>query len=390
VRLPSVSEAPAAVRPSPTYRLATPDDIPAISKLHRGAPEALYRHEYWTRMPEKAAFMTAWLGGELVGTQAFIPYVMHVDGQPMLTGRSERTLVSSTLRGGNVFQMMMHGCVEHGTAHGEQFFWGATTTAIRAFKKTGFLRVTGHRRYLTAGVSARNVARAYRDRGTRPSFSPSELARVARTRDAGAAVRYAKSAWAPLSVAARALAGRAGTRRDEGYEVRATAVPDVALDPLYEALRGPKGRMFRIGLEPDFFDWMVVQGRHATKTWVALRGGEPRAYLIGLFDDPVEARVLDFAAADEDAFALVVDQFRAAADAGGQAFMRAIVNPLCPQQATAIRGLRRAGFTPLYTGGNSVVRAGRYEDMNVLAEPSAWYITDLWFLTSADDTGPSE
>ena len=102
-----MSEAPAtgvsAPRPTLSYRLAEPADIAAISALHAGAPESLYRHEYWTYLQDRAVFMTAWSERQLVGTQAFIPYHMHVDGRRMLTGRSERTLVSPTQRGGNVF-----------------------------------------------------------------------------------------------------------------------------------------------------------------------------------------------------------------------------------------------------------------------------------------------
>jgi len=381
---------PAAPRPNVVYRPAEPSDIPAISAFHRGAPEALYRHEYWTHMPDRAIFMTAWNGAELVGTQAFMPYHMVVDGERMLTGRSERTLVSSTMRGGNVFQMMMRGCVDGGAARGHEFSWGATTQAIKAFKRTGFYHLTGHRRFMTAGVSRRNLARWWANRSGRPSFSPAAMLKVARTKDMPTAVRYAKAFWGPVSIASRAFAGGG---RVAGLSLTSSQVPEVsleALDAFYETLRGPRGRMFRLGLEPDFFDWMIVQGRHDTRCWFATRGGEIRAYLIGLFDDPVEGRVLDFAAIDAEAFAMCLDAFRAACDEAGCAFMRAIVNPQCAFQEMPARVLRRAGFLPFYTGGNSVVRPGRYEDMNVLAEPSAWYITDLWFLTSRDDPGASD
>lgn len=377
-------------KPNVVYRPAEPSDIPAISAFHRGAPEALYRHEYWTHMPDRSIFMTAWNGADLVGTQAFMPYHMVMDGERMLTGRSERTLVSSTMRGGNVFQMLMRGCVEGGAARGHQFSWGATTQAIKAFKRTGFYHLTGHRRFMTAGVSRRNLSRWYADRGKRPSMSPAAMLRVARAKDMPTAVRYAKTFWGPVSIATRAFSG--GTHPG-AWEVAATQVPEVpveAIDAFYEALRGPRGRMFRMGHEPALYEWMLVQGRNETRSWFAMKGGEIRAYLIGLFNDPVEGRVLDFGALDADAFAVCLDAFRAACDEAGCAFMRAIVNPQCAFQDTPTRVLRRAGFLPLYTGGNSVVRPGHYEDLNVLAEPSAWYITDLWFLTSRDDPGAAE
>ena len=97
------------------YVEAGPEDIERINAFHGFTDRSVLEHEYWTYLADRSVFCLALDGERVVGTQAFVPYELRVNGRTMLTGRSERTLVSPDYRSQGVFGGLVDFCVRRGS-----------------------------------------------------------------------------------------------------------------------------------------------------------------------------------------------------------------------------------------------------------------------------------
>lgn len=364
------------------YVEATRGDIERIAAFHGFSHAGMLEHEFFSRPSDQSVLFMALDGEEVIGTQAFIAHEMNVNGRTMMTGRSERSLVSPRYRGQDVFVKLVEHCVRRGTEKGSQFFWGAATDATRAFKRAGFLSITGHRQYLVAAVGGRQYFSTILSGERLKALRPSSLIGAVRRRDRGEAIYYAQLALSPASAAFR-LAGLVTkpSREAAGILEQPRSIDDI--NGLYARLRG-RGSLMHLQHSASFHQWLLDEANHRTRWFFAYRAGELAAYVCLDIGDPVSSRIVDFAATDKPAFRLVLEEARAASREAGCAFMTAACNQRCPAQKALYATFAAAGFVPSLRGGRSVVQPGAYKDMNMLAEPGTWYMTDFWFMLYRD------
>ena len=362
------------------YLEATMRDVDAIGRFNDITEPELYYHEYWSHMPGRSVLMSAWEEEKIIGVQALIAYFLNVNGKKILTGKSERTLVSPAYRGRDVWSNLMEGCIERGEERGHEFFWGASTPAVKAFKKLGFFHIQGHRRRLLSVVKLSRVTKIMRSPEHKVPINPWVAYQTLRQRDLEQGLKYMRIMASIYSSSYNTLNARIlRSGSDNKFELVNLPKSYGDIYDLYQEIRGNNSNLIWLHQDEAFCDWAFHLGRNPVTRWYAYKNGKLRGYLYGLFEDSL-ARILDFAAADADAFNCLLGGFRRACLEGGQIFIEATVNPLCPQQQIPIQCLKSNGFFTAYTGGTTVVRIGKYKDMNILGDPRCFYMTDLWSL----------
>jgi GNAT superfamily N-acetyltransferase len=360
------------------YVEAGPQDIERVGAF-LGFPDLkCLEHEYWTYLSDLSVLFIALDGERVIGTQAFVPHEVYVNGRLTLTGRSERTMVSPDYRGQDVFANLIDHCVQRGTEKGHQFFWGASTAATKAFRRAGFLHMTGHREYLIAAASPQRVASYLMSPGRSFSLRPKDVLKTVRTRDRKNALEYAKIALTPLSLAARVpLLARAALTRDTGIELTTSVKNEGDIDALYARLRR-RAPFVHLKHSSAFHRWLLDDGNHNARWFFAYRADDLAAYACLNLTDPSTGTLVDFAAIDNTAFRLVLEAARHEVSDAGRAFVTAICNPHNAAQRALYPAFYAGGFIPSFRGGNSVIRPGAFKDMSVLAEAASFYMTDFW------------
>ena len=355
-------------------------DVEAIGQFNNITEPGLYHHEYWSYLPGHSVLMAARDEEKVIGVQALIAYYMNINGCKILTGKSERTLVSSKYRGGDIWANLMEICIEKGTNRGHEFFWGSNTSAVKAFKKVGFIHISGHRQRLLSAVSLSRVIKLMFSSNRPVPLSPIKAYRTLRSRNLEQGLEYMRliaSIYSTLFNAAH-FHFQCFDSKDR-FELENCPRSYDDIHNLYQEIRGDKCDLLWLHQDEAFCDWAFRLGGNPVKRWFAYENGKLRAYLYGIFDNSL-ARILDFAAADADAFKCLLGCFHQTCIEEGQIFMEVTVNPLCPQQIIPIKCLKGNGFLAAYTGGNTVVKPGRYKDIKILGNPQCLYITDLWSL----------
>lgn len=135
-------------------RIANKFDIDKILEFNRIESEELKSEFFCTKLGENSCFFIIENvdTGEILGTQGYIGYPMYVKGESILTGRSERTLLSQKLRGGGWFNKLILSCDEYFEKRKASFIWG-NTSALKAFSKSNFSCKTNFRSYCVLGYS---------------------------------------------------------------------------------------------------------------------------------------------------------------------------------------------------------------------------------------------
>ncbi len=366
------------------YVEAQPQDLDRLESFLGPAFRAVYEHEYRSSGADRSVLCMALDGERVIGTQAFIPYELVINGRRMLTGRSERTLVSPEYRGQDVFANLMNLCCERGREKGHQFFWGASTPAVKAFMRSGFLHLTGHREYLVAAVSS-SAAAHYLRSSTRPIPLGFRAALRALRGGEAAALEYFKLGTTPVSIVSRAVGRirRGFARRDVVITTEERREGD--LDALLERLRGKQSSVV-IPHDRPFLGWVFDQGQNDGTWLLAYEGDELTGFVCVSMNDPFTATIVDFAAADAASLRGLLMAARAEADRRGRAFLLTVCNPLNALQRPLLRGFWEAGFVRSFrAGGTSVIRPGAYQDMSILSNPAPWYMTNLWSMLYESD-----
>lgn len=360
-----------------SYIEAKLEDVEDITNFHQFSDPNIFVHEYFTYLPEKSVFFIARDGKEIIGTQAFVPYYMNVGGNIMLTGRSERTLVSPNYRGQNVFGNLMESCCRRGAEKGMQFFWGASTGAIKAFLRSGFLHITGHRQYLIAATGVSQVLKVLSAPATVAILSPSILRNALKKRDRDKLIEYVRLAVSPASLLGRFSIG-ALTPKVDGVELLTTPRTDQDINILYQSMPGHE-KIMRLTHSRSFHEWIYDDANTPVQWLLAYRHNELIGYLTISMHDPDVLCLVDFASFDKATFRILLEEARQIGRKAGKAFMLAVCNPRNLHQKSLYPSFYAQGYVPTVTGGNSVIRPGVFNDMTFLAAPEAWYITDTWF-----------
>lgn len=104
-------------------------------RVHRSM--AQWHWEFDAAIGGRRAFVVAKVEERIVGTQALMPITMITPDGPVLTAKSEETLVDPSMRGKGVFPAMYQPLLEHAAHNGIQAIWGFTP-AYKPFEGVGF------------------------------------------------------------------------------------------------------------------------------------------------------------------------------------------------------------------------------------------------------------
>ncbi|WIV51406.1 GNAT family N-acetyltransferase [Marivivens sp. LCG002] len=125
------------------YRVIETNEFETVSAFHRevGSQDANTSTLMWqyrsTSLPMEGVIVGAFLGDRLIGTQALIPMIATLNGQKLLSAKSEYTLLDPVCRGLGVFASMYKVVFEWARDKNIACIWGFTS-AIKPFEKAGF------------------------------------------------------------------------------------------------------------------------------------------------------------------------------------------------------------------------------------------------------------
>jgi len=291
----------------------------------------------------------------------------------------KRTLVSSAMRGKNIFFKLMETCVQNGIEKGMMFAWGSTTAA-KPFRNSGFHYITGHRCYLGALVNPHSVGALLRSSKIRVMLNPKELLSVVKRKDYDWGIEYGKLLCVlPSLILLMGHKFCMPSIRNSEYEIVKDPKNYDDIRGLYEELRG-RNPMIYLYQDEEFIKWIIYQ---RTDTFIRLfvyKNQKLLAYLYADLKDNTTAFIIDFASIDDSAFQFLLGELRSQLTTVGILFMVVVTNIKNPHQKHFSKMFLMNGFIPFYLGGQMVVRpfTKKYED--IIADISSWYLTDLWFL----------
>lgn len=135
-----------------TIRLWRPGDTPAINRFyndplirpgagHRSSrPRSDLQWEWEFALGGRVtpAYAIAEKDKCIIGTQAYIPIPMCINGRVELTGKDEDTLVHPEFRGRGVLDDLYRLVIERARLDRVAMLWGFTNTAVRPLERNGF------------------------------------------------------------------------------------------------------------------------------------------------------------------------------------------------------------------------------------------------------------
>jgi GNAT superfamily N-acetyltransferase len=124
--------------------------------------DAQWRWEFAATCPGDPAYAVATHDERIIGTQAYIPIELLHDGEIILSGKDEDTLVHPDYRGMGVLDEMYRVLFDRAQRDGVKVLWGFTSTAVASLVRNGF-RTIGRFAAMRADLS-----KAQRPRGTNP------------------------------------------------------------------------------------------------------------------------------------------------------------------------------------------------------------------------------
>jgi hypothetical protein len=319
--------------------------------------KGFYEYEYQGYLPEKSVFTVAISDKKIVGTQAVMPYRLNINNISMLTGRSERTLVDKTFRGGKIFPKLMHLCAEISGQKGVQFIWGFTNTD-KPFKRQGFLYKHGYCEHALMSIRPlRYILSSIRKMEKTMWHSvvliPSMLMRF---------LTYSISLF---------------LLKKEKIKIQYQLSAENDFLKLYEKIRGDSNLVY---LEQDnsFRTWLLDKTHRHYMTLFAYKEGELTSYVYIDLTDPHKAIIKDIASIDFISLLKIIQVARKELYKKNVAFLHAAYNFKNIPLKKLSRKLFFLGFIPVVRKGGFVVRPVNYIDMNILDDISAWYLTPVW------------
>lgn len=118
------------------------EDLDDVVTLHGDGESTITREQLaWEFFDDllvrDGIIVGAFDGKRLIGTQGFIPYKAVASGQPVISAKSEITLLDPAYRGRQIFQRLYELGFELCEAEGIRCIWGFTS-ARKPFEKVGF------------------------------------------------------------------------------------------------------------------------------------------------------------------------------------------------------------------------------------------------------------
>jgi hypothetical protein len=327
------------------------DPAEAAAFLTLPHPEFL-DYEYRRYDPAKSVFIQARSDGRLVGSQALIPYPLVIDGMITLTGRSERSKVDASQRGGKLFPRLMDYCAAQGAAKGLQLIWG-TTTLRKALERAGFWYYDDYYDHALLCVSATHAVRDL----TLPQ--PRKLT-------------LAKLATMLPSLAARTLAWLPTSRLQVESEVRGT-------DDVFQLFERVRRKQPLVVMHHDarLLDWLFSPPRKVLP-YFGYAGNRLVAYGYVDITDPADCRLIDYGAEDGRSFRSLLRHMARDLKKHNVGFLHVMFNRRNPLLRSLASVLYRSGFVRFFRGGGFVIRPLTFHDPETLNDISKWYITGMW------------
>jgi len=319
----------------------------------------VFQYEYLTYMPEKHVYVTARdTENNIVGSQALMPYVLNINGKDILTGRSERTLVSKALRGQGIFERLYDECIRTGRVKGLQFVWG-TTAAVKAFQAVGFIF---HHDYFEHSICC-----------IKPFFI---IPYFLKDKSVSWKFRLAQLLTAPLSIIMHSLC-RFG-KKPKDIEIVSSIKDPADFKYIYDELR-KQGSLIYLVQNHQFMRWVYEQDRRRQYLRLyAYRGNKLLAYIHLDLSHPCIARLVDFAESEKGILGYLLVEARQRMKQTKHNVIHASYNFKNNQLRKAVRSLYMNGFIPINREGHKCIRPIDFTDMNILGDIRPWYITEIW------------
>ena len=320
----------------------------------------VFFYEYLTYMPQHHVYVTAIdEEGHIVGSQALMPYVLNINGKEILTGRSERTLLSHSLRGRKYFPVLMNECVKRGNNRGLKFIWGATT-AIKPFQETGFFF---HHNFIEHSLCC-----------LKPVAMIKSLIRETRGR---LKFKMAKLLTAPISMAIRTI--KPLWIVNSGLDIRLKLENALDIIGLYDKLRKSQ-KIVSLVQDDKFIDWAynLSSGRKYLRLY-AYREERLRAYIHLDLTHPNVGYLADFAELERGGIAILLQEAKVILRNTNHSVIHASYNIKNSQLRRTAKSLYQCGFVPISRDGHMCIRPLEFIDINVLGDISMWYITQIWW-----------
>jgi hypothetical protein len=309
-------------------------------------------YEYRRYDPAKSVFIQARSDGRLVGSQALIPHPLVIDGAITMTGRSERSKVDPSQRGGKLFPRLMEFCATQGAAKGLQLIWG-TTILRKALERTGYWYYDDYYDHALLCVSAAHAIRDLRKPQRRE-------------------LRLAKVATMLPSLAARSTLLWPLPRLQVEPNVRRS--DDVF--QLFERVRGDQSLVV-MHHEPRLLDWLFSPPRNVLR-YYGYAGDRLAAYAYVDITEPTDCKLVDYGADDGESFRSLLRHVTRDLSKRDVGFLHVMFNVRNPQLRKLSAVLYRSGFVRFFRGGGFVIRPLTFPEPERLRDIANWYITGMW------------
>ncbi|HEX2900659.1 MAG TPA: GNAT family N-acetyltransferase [Bacteroidia bacterium] len=358
---------------NPEFRLAQEHDLPAVNAFNTNQLP-VWRHEFFSASKPLSSLAICEDGGKVVGTEGYVSYRLLQNGEPILSHRSERTLVSPDYRGKNLFQGMIDLCTTTAMAQGSLFCWGATA-AQKAFERAGFHYKGGYRTYAVLPLSNTHYVFKHLMRGKAIPLNPLRLYRQLKGRD----IKVSKEA---ITAAAqgrfffRKLFRKRGKAPLEHLPApRAWA--DV--DALHARMQTSE-TLISLQHDQQLFDWLETEGKNRFLKVFSYEGNLLRSYLcIHLDERDSYAPVLDFCADSVESLAAAIAHVRPEMLHHGFSALFFTLNSENAEQCRILDHLKALGASRFGRVGTWVIKPLCLQASPLYESMKSWYLTDLWF-----------
>ncbi len=357
----------------PQIRLAQESDLPRVNAFN---PNHLpiWRHEFFSSLKPLSPLAICEDGDKVVGTEGFVEYQLLDNGQPILSHRSERTLVSPDYRGKNLFNGMIDLCAATAQAQGSLFCWGATA-AQKAFERAGFHYKGGYRTYAILPLSNTHYTFRQLLMGNALPLNPVRLYRQLRARDIQTS-KEAITAAAHGQYFFRKLFRRRATARLEHL-----AAPRnwADIDALHARIR-TSPQLITIAHTPQLYEWLEVEGRNRLLKVFSYEGETLRSYLCIYLDGGESfAPVIDFCADSGESLHAAIAHARAEVLRLGFSALFFTLNVENEEQRQVLQHLKAMGAANYGRVGTWVIKPLALAASPLYDSMAHWYLTDLWF-----------
>lgn len=355
------------------FRFANVDDLQAVNAFNPNQLQ-VWKQEFFSQLKPHSYLAICEDEGKVVGTEGFVEYRLLQNGVPMLSHRSERTLVSPDYRGKNLFNAMVEACADAARSDGSLFCWGATA-AKKAFERAGFHYLSGYRTYAILPLSNRKYFLRHLIRGKALPLNPLKLYKKLKARD----IKVSKEAIA--AAAHGSYMFRRWNRRGGGLKLEHLNAPRAwaDVDALHARMRTSE-TLISIAHEQQLFDWLEGEGLNRFLKVFSYEGDLLRCYLcIHLDENDSYAAVLDFCTDSAESLQSAVTHVRAEVLKLGYSALFFTLNVENPEQREMLKHLKKIGGSSFGKVGTWVIKPLCLESSPLYESMKSWYVTDLWF-----------